>query len=122
MGKALIMSNLGEGLYTAKMLYNLDKIRAEHTRLLNEQESAAQQLRDALTTYNTLRRDAITAKSALDAVIEQWKQNLINALKRPDPPEPPTPLNPATGAPWTEEELNRERADRLAERRSGHGH
>lgn len=115
MGKALIVSNLGEGLYTAKMLYNLDKIKAERTRLLAEHESAAQKLRDAWVTYYTLRRDAVTAEAALNALIEQWKQNLLTALKRPDPPEPPTPLNPETGAPWTEDELNRERADRLAE-------
>lgn len=129
MGKVLIVSEQGEGLYQGKALRDLTGLRAEQARLELEEADYWRKMNKALDVMVALRSERHAARDTLDALVEQWKQALDEKLKPASPITPktanPDGTNPATGQPYTEEEradaLESEIAEQINEERAGRG-
>ncbi|MBK1716676.1 CAP domain-containing protein [Thiocystis violacea] len=79
MGQATILQNIGDGLYRIRLDFDLSRIEAELERLEEQEQQSAELLLDALETVAELRSAKDAAQIGVNAVIEQWKQNLITA-------------------------------------------
>lgn len=108
MGRAIIVENIGAGLYRARLDYDLAKLKGDIEALKLANLNYWKELYAALKTRDALLKDLSSKKEALDAVIKQWTDEL---LKRTHPPPPVTPPdadengnNPETGLPYTDEE------------------
>jgi len=101
MGRARIISNIGIGLYTATPLYDTTALERE----LSELNAAATQYQTIITramlTRLSLIDDAQIARTAINTVLQQWKDKLIaKGNENPGPLTPPVPNDPETGLPW----------------------
>ncbi len=110
MGNAVIVENVGAGLYKVRLLYQTAAIHAEIDRLEAESLNYWRLLNRALDTRIELRKDKYAAKETLDAIIKQWVDQVIDRT-RPAPPVMPADAdpngnNPITGLPYTDEERN----------------
>lgn len=103
MGKAVILQNLGEGLYKARPLYDLSKLNAELAKLEAAQAEYAALLIRAFNSLTLLRSDTADAESAKNLVIQQWLDEVISKTN-PVPPVIPPPIenDPETGLPWVD--------------------
>lgn len=103
MGQATILASLGEGLYRVQLDYDLTTLNGELARLQSAQDAHFAELLQALLTLDRARQATAEATSAANAVLEQWKQALINeANENPPPLVPPDPNDPGTGEPWVD--------------------
>lgn len=101
MGRAVIVSNVGEGLYTIRPDYNMTALEAELAQLQETEAAYSALLLKALNTLDLLRDDAGAAREAMNAVIQQWKDALIEKGREdPGAIAPDDPLDPITGEPW----------------------
>ena len=99
MGKATVLSGGTDGLYTIRPVYNtapLDRLIADLTKAKAEQLTL---LGRATETLNLLESETEIARRAMNAVINQWQQDLLNT-ENPPPIVPPTEDDPETGQPW----------------------
>ncbi|MDG4552895.1 MAG: CAP domain-containing protein [Candidatus Competibacter sp.] len=99
MGRATILSGGTDGLYTIRPEYNnapLDKLIADLTAA---KDAALPVLGRATLTLSLLEDETEIARAAMNQVINQWQQDLLNA-GNPPPLEPPTEDDPETGMPW----------------------
>jgi uncharacterized protein YkwD len=103
LGKAVILQNLGEGLYKARPLYDMAPLNAELAKLEAAQAEYAALLIRALNSLDLLRRDTIDASSAKNLVLQQWLDEVISKTN-PVPPVIPPPIvnDPETGLPWVD--------------------
>lgn len=101
MGRARIVENKGEGLYTAVPLYDWTRLDAVLADLKAQQEGYALLLLRALNTLDDLRDECDVAAAALNTLIEQWQAALLAYNAKLGPLEPPTPEDPETSLPWT---------------------
>ncbi len=99
MGQAVIVANLGDGLYQARPVYDTRVIEKELERLNEETAKYSSALLRALNTLSLLEDEEAIARAAMNEVIGQWQQDLLNSGS---PPEiaPPTEDDPETGLPW----------------------
>ncbi len=101
MGSLKIVESLGEGLFRGTLEYNRAPLDAEVTRLEAEQAQYWTKVLEALQTLDRLRQAKADAREGMDAVIDQWKQGLIDKLNETAPEIPPSePNDPETGDPW----------------------
>lgn len=101
MGQAVITENLGEGLYRARLRYDVERINAEIDRLTTEQTQYWTLVLNALRTVDQCRQAKSDARAGMDEIIAQWKDALISKLNEAPPEIPPDdPLDPGTGEPW----------------------
>lgn len=101
MGQATIIESLGEGLYRVQLDYDLTPLNGELIRLQAAQDAHFVLLLKALQTLDMKRQATAEAVSASNAVLEQWKQALINETQENPPTlEPPEQNDPETGQPW----------------------
>lgn len=108
MGKAVIVEAIGDGLYKAKPLFNTKAIQADIARLEAEKWTYWRELNKALLHAQSLRQDRAAARETVQALIQQWKQALLDK-SRPAPPITPKSAdpngnNPVTGLPYTDQE------------------
>lgn len=99
MGRATIISGGTDGLYTIRPEYNnapLDKLIADLTAA---KAAALPVLGSATLALSLLEDETEVARRAMNAVINQWQQDLLNQVD-PPPIEPPTENDPDTGMPW----------------------
>lgn len=101
MGRARIVANKGDGLYTATPLYNWTRLDAVLADLKAQQDGYALLLLRALNTLDDLRDEVAVAAAALETLIEQWNAALLAHNAKLAPLEPPTPTDPETSLPWT---------------------
>ena len=85
MGNAVIVANIGSGLYRARIVYDTTAIQAEIDRLEAQSLNYWRLLNRALDTRIELRGDKHAAKETLDALIKQWDDDLL-AKTQPVPP------------------------------------
>ena len=103
MGRATILSHLGEGLYRVQLAYDLTTLNGELARLEAAQTAHWGLVLKALASLDDARQSSAEAFAAVNAVLEQWKQALINETQQNPPPlEPPEPNDPETGEPWVD--------------------
>lgn len=101
MGRATIVSHIGDSLYTATPLWDFTALDREVAQIDTAETTYPQQLLNILNTVELLTHDVVIAGAALDAVIQQWKDQLIKLQDdHPPPLVPPTPNDPETGQPW----------------------
>ena len=100
MGQATIVEAIGEGLYRAKPVWDFTRINLELLALQGQQEAYLITIVKALTAKDLIEKDVRIAADALNAVIKQWKQALIDKMKTAGPLTPPEPVDPGTGEPW----------------------
>lgn len=105
MGKAIIVEDKGLGLYRIKLDYDLTAVNGEIAALEAEETEYYPQLLKALNTLDDQRRAKAEAAEGMNAVIQQWKDLLIDKMNE-EPPAipPPVPNDPETGLPWTDED------------------
>lgn len=107
MGNAVIVANIGAGLYRARIVYDTTAIQTEIDRLEAQSLNYWRLLNRALDTRIELRGDKHAAKETLDALIKQWETDLLDKTQ-PVPPVVPDDAdngnNPITGNPYTDEE------------------
>ncbi len=103
MGKAVILQNVGEGLYKARPLFDMTKLDEEKAKLDQASAEYAGLLVKAFNSLTLLQRDTLDASAAKNAVIEQWLQDVISKTN-PVPPVIPPPIenDPETGLPWVD--------------------
>lgn len=103
MGKAVITATIGGGLYRIRPLYDLGPLNSELTELNARQVEYSALLIEAFNSLTLLERDVSDASAAKNAVLNQWKQGLIDKLN-PVPPVIPPPIenDPETGLPWVD--------------------
>lgn len=103
MGRAIIMSNVGGGLYKARPLYDLAPLDAELSAIDAEDVRYSALLIRAFNSLALLRRDTDDAASAKNLVIQQWLDEVISKTN-PVPPVIPPPIenDPETGEPWVD--------------------
>ncbi|MBK8184832.1 MAG: CAP domain-containing protein [Candidatus Competibacteraceae bacterium] len=99
MGKAIITANLGDGLYRARPLFNLTRLNDELAKLNTDQAEYSATLTRAVLSLSLLEDETEVARRAMNAVINQWQQDLLN-LGSPPEITPPTPDDPDTSLPW----------------------
>ncbi len=99
MGRAVIVANKQGGLYTVKMVYDLTRINKELEDLEKQQSEYNTLLIRAIDSKNLLADEKTIAEQALNAIINQWQQDLLNAGD-PPPLVPPTEDDPETGQLW----------------------
>lgn len=123
MGRAIIVANLGDGLYRARPVYDTRVIDKELARLNEETANYSSVLLKALNTLSLLEDEESIAVAAMSAVIRQWKQELLSSGS---PPEitPPTEDDPETGLPWDPSDKAQEGPlfDAINAARTGAGH
>lgn len=101
MGKARITQNKGGGLYQAIPLYRTDTITAELAKIAAADTEHSKLLLKAILSHIKLQDEFSVAQAALWAVVEQYKDGLIQKLNDVPPPlVPPTEDDPLTGLPW----------------------
>ena len=97
MGRAKIVENKGGGLYRATPIYNLTALNDELAKIQTAEAEYSALLYKMLKTIDLLRKEHREATTAVDNVIEQWKQKLIDrAASVIAPPSPADPDDPAT--------------------------
>lgn len=99
MGKAIITANVGDGLYKARPLYDLTRLNKELDKLNTDQAEYYALLGKAVLSLSLLEDETEIARRAMNAVINQWQQDLLNT-GNPPPIVPPTEDDPLTGLPW----------------------
>ena len=101
MGQVTILENRGEGLYRARLAYDLTALNGELLRMESQQQEHFALMLRALNTLELARQATGEAREAMNAVIAQWQQALVDAINE-NPPilEPPEPNDPLTGEPW----------------------
>lgn len=101
MGLATVVEHRGEGLYRVRLAYDLTTLDGELLRLQAAQAQHWALLLRALNTLDLARQASGEAREAMNAVIVQWQQALIDAMNE-NPPIliPPESNDPETGAPW----------------------
>lgn len=99
MGKAIITANVGDGLYKARPLYDLTRLNKELDKLNTDQAEYYALLGKAVLSLSLLEDETEIARRAMNAVINQWQQDLLNT-ENPPPIVPPTEDDPETGMPW----------------------
>ncbi len=100
MGQAKIVEVIGEGLYRATPQWDFTRINLELLALQGQQDAYFAALLQALNAKDLIERDVRIAAEALNAVIQQWRQALIDKMKTAGPLTPPEPVDPGTGEPW----------------------
>ena len=91
MGKAVIVGNVGRGLYKAKLKYS-DRLDALLAKLQAEKAEADKKTEAARATLGRLAGAAEAASAGLNALIELWRANVINAtISEPPPIDPEEP-------------------------------
>jgi len=101
MGQAIITENLGEGLYRARLRYDIELLNAEIGRLTAEQAKYWTLVLNALRTVEQCRQAKSDARAGMEEIIAQWKDALISKLNEAPPEIPPDdPMDPGTGEPW----------------------
>ena len=100
MGKAVIIENRREGLYRIKLLYNNRPLEAALAKAQTRKIELDEKLTNSWLTLRAIQRDAVAAMAAMNAVVEQYVQGRLDALKPPPVLEPPTGIDPETGQPW----------------------
>lgn len=106
MGRARIVENKGGGLYRATPLYNLSALNDELTKIQEAETQYAALLVAAFNTLDLLRDDYAVATAAVNSVITQWQQKLIEKMQ--DVPPPPYPADPKDPETWAEAEREQE--------------
>lgn len=103
MGKAIVTFNRGGGLYRIRPLYDTAPLDAELNELKKKQSEYAALLYNTLNTIDLLRQDVSDATEAKNAVIRQWREEVISKTN-PVPPVIPPPIvnDPETGLPWVD--------------------
>ncbi len=108
MGNAIITENVGEGLYKARIVYDMTALDTELEKLKKASEGYWRELNQALDNRTALRKDKAAAGATLNALIELWKANVLQKLQPVPPVVPedadPDGKNPATGQPYTDAE------------------
>ncbi len=99
MGKAIITENVGDGLYKARPLYDLTRLNNELDKLNKDQSEYSALLAKAVLSLSLFEDETEIARRAMNAVINQWQQDLLNTGS-PPPIAPPTEDDPETGQPW----------------------
>ncbi|MBK8184322.1 MAG: CAP domain-containing protein [Candidatus Competibacteraceae bacterium] len=99
MGRAVIVENKGDGLYTARPAYDLRRLDAELKDMQDTQSAYSATLGRAVLTLSLLEDETEIARAAMNQVINQWQQDLLNS-GNPPPLTPPTEDDPGTGLPW----------------------
>ena len=103
MGKAIILSETGGGLYKIRPLYDTTKYDQELAKLQEQESAYAALLIKTINTLNLLKDDSAIAEAAYNAVIEQWKNDLISKANDTAPTLTPVPEDdPETGLPWVD--------------------
>jgi uncharacterized protein YkwD len=103
MGRATIVSNLGEGLYTIRVEYNMTALVAELAKLNDAETQYSALILKALNTLSLLQDDARVTRNAMNAILQQWIDGIIAAgQEEPEPIEPDDPNDPETGLPWVD--------------------
>ncbi len=100
MGQATIVEAIGEGLYRAKPVWDFTRINLELLALKGQQDAYSSTISKALNAKDLIEKDVRIAADALNAVIKQWQQALIDKMKTAGPLTPPDPVDPGTGEPW----------------------
>lgn len=108
MGKAVIVESIGEGLYLARPVYNNSGITTELNELKLQRDKYYLTLFKAQYTVRLLKEDVTIALGALNQIIVQWKQALIDKMKTAPPIPPSTPNDPDTGEPWVDQDRAQE--------------
>ena len=121
MGSAVITENVGEGLYTALMVYDISQITAEIAALEAQSINYWRELNQAMDHLKLLRRDQSMYRETLDALVQQWKDILEQKTQWPPPEITPEDAeedgtNPVTGLPYTEEERQEALANETVEK------
>lgn len=94
MGKAVITANLGDGLYRARPLYDLRRLETELANLSAQQEQYSATLAQAVLALVLLEDETAVAAATVNAVLDQWRSELLKADGTPPPPIlPPDPEN-----------------------------
>lgn len=103
MGKAIVTFNRGGGLYRIRPLYDTAPLDAELNELKARQSEYSALLYKTLNTIDLLRKDVSDATNAKNAVIRQWRDEVISKTN-PVPPVIPPPIanDPETGLPWVD--------------------
>jgi hypothetical protein len=108
MGRATIVENVGAGLYKIRLEYDLAALEDERQQLRVKEREYWQDLLEALDERDALRQDRHALRVALEEVMQQWKDNLLDIGVAPPPAVPEEAdengFNPHTGEPYTEEE------------------
>lgn len=100
MGLATIVENVGAGLYRATPLWDFTRVNAELMELQQQQAHYWTTLNAALDSKRLITEGVDIARDALNAVVEQWKQALIDKIKTAEAVPPAVENDPDTGAPW----------------------
>jgi len=100
MGKATIVEMIGEGLYRATPVWDFTRVNLELLALQGQQEAYFATILRVLNAKDLIEQDVRIAAEALNAVIKQWQQALIDKMKPAGPLTPPEPVDPGTGEPW----------------------
>lgn len=100
MGRATIVENIGAGLYRATPLWDFTRVNKELLELQQQQTNYWATLNTALDSQRLIAADVDIAREALNAVVEQWKQALIDKTKTAEAVPPDVENDPDTGAPW----------------------
>ena len=101
MGTAIIVQNIGAGLYKIRPLWHMEFLERELNALNAIESTYLTTIANALNTRDLLQNDVALATDALNAVIKQWQDDLIRrGQEQPPPLEPEDPIDPNTGLPW----------------------
>ncbi len=102
MGKATIVEAIGAGLYKARPLWDFTRINLELLALQAQREKYWATLNQVLDAKRSINADVEIALEAMNAVIDQWKQSLIDKMNATQPIPPPTENDPQTALPWVD--------------------
>lgn len=103
MGKAVIVTDKGLGLYDIRLDFDMTRINAELEKLKTEDAEYYSKLYNAQNTVRDIERSKDEASDALNEVVKQWVEGLISKMNEVPPTIPPeTPNDPDTGLPWTD--------------------
>ncbi len=98
MGKAIITENVGDGLYKARPLYDLTRLNNELDKLNKDQSEYSALLAKAVLSLSLFEDETEIARRAMNAVINQWQQDLLNTGSPPPIGRPLSP--PPAGDNW----------------------
>jgi uncharacterized protein YkwD len=103
MGRAVITENLGEGLYKIRPVYDDAALKNELAALQTASANYYALLIKAFNSLTLLERDTLDAANAKNAVIDQWRNQIISKTNPVPPVIPPATENdPETGEPWVD--------------------
>ena len=101
MGKAVIVENKQEGLYSIRLVWDTTRQDRELAELKAKEAAYIDTILQATTSYLLLERDAQDAVAQVETILEQWSDGLIAPGAEAPPELPPDPpLDPLTGLPW----------------------